>query len=244
MLMINKGLKVAEFLRLNLTDRKITRAYSTSTETISTVSTGVKYELTQINVRAIVSVVLDGVTLRRFIDYTYDLGMGRTDRKCTILFNSPTGAGTDNLVITFKHSGTEWIYDDWPSFQQLGVSSYPRISVSYINSFSVLQGQSSTNTISTDTYQIDVWTHIEALVGLSDLRPGVPQATSYSLSDYNLTQYYIEVIKKEFKENFRSHFNGNFTNYKITSSRPILPTEDNNILRGQITVEFTEVDGY
>jgi len=145
---------IVEFLRARLTDPR--DRHTSDSDSFTATAAQTEFTLTPTTethlVRAIVSVVQQSVTLKKWQDYYVDL----VNKKVTLL----TGATVaDAVVISYKTSvaGDEWIYPDKP-IAALGSSKFPRISVSVINKTGDRLGVYSASLLNRIHFQVDCWT--------------------------------------------------------------------------------------
>jgi len=233
---IDTSTVVAEFLRKYITDPRTSRAYSSQTDFFSGDALETQFELTLANVRYIDSVIIEAVTRERFNEYNYDLGMGVADKKCTVTTSFTPVIGVDNIQMTYHYGGTEWIYPDWPDFDRLSNTSFPRISVTEQDQPEVFQGSSSTQTFAETLINIDIW------VNNYDLFDVVSNGITYSLGHQNLLDYLRTQIIDAFKTNFRTYFVHKYHNFRVISKQKTLPEDNESILRSNILISITKVE--
>lgn len=176
---------VVEFLRSKLTDvrsRHVTESESfvaTAGQTVFVVTPSESRLLRCVN-----SVIVDGVSLKKWRDYSIDLA-----RKKVILV---VGAGVgDEVVISFKGSasGDEWIFPDMP-VSSLGASKFPRLSVMIVDVSSVRGGGHASDLIDRVHFQVDVWVKDNFVFTLDE----------HKFSKQELADYLGFMVKKAFAE--------------------------------------------
>ena len=145
---------VAENLRARLTDPRA--RYTSETDNFVATAGQTIFTLTPATVtnlvRAIKTVTVDSVIMKKWQDYTIDL----KNKQVTLL----TGATlSDAVVITYYASakGEEWIYPGMP-IASMGKTKFPRISIQIINKTGTRAGSHSASMYQTSHFQVDVWT--------------------------------------------------------------------------------------
>jgi len=141
---------LVDFLRHRLTDPRA-RAESTNTEEFN--GGGTEFTLTPPSgsISCITAITVDGSAQTKWKDYYIDF------QNKKVIFYSATGAGTNNVDITYKYGSTNWIYPD-KARETLSRTSFPRINILVVGGTGGRLGQYNSDVESVMHFQIDVWT--------------------------------------------------------------------------------------
>jgi len=112
-------------LRANITDPK--NRGSTKTDVFSGDDNTTTFTLSELGVKTITLVKVDGVTKTYGTDYTVDLKEEDPSQYPTVTFTTAPPTGTDNVEVTFKY-GETWVYPDYPR-TDLSLNKYPRLAL-------------------------------------------------------------------------------------------------------------------
>jgi hypothetical protein len=98
--LLDREREMWNYLRVNMTDPS--GRGTAQVDTLNSTAGQTVYTLTKTQVKQITSVVVSNVTKYNGYDYTIDFGEG-TSGVTTITFRNAPGAGTGNVVITYKY---------------------------------------------------------------------------------------------------------------------------------------------
>jgi len=140
---------VVEFLRHRLTDPRA-RAETSQTEEFNGGGTTFSLTPTSGSVSCITGITVDAVAVEKWKDYYLDFQNEK------VIFYSATGAGVNNVDITYKRGTTNWIYPD-KAKTSLGSTSFPRLNILLVGGSGERLGQYNSNIESVLHFQVDVW---------------------------------------------------------------------------------------
>jgi hypothetical protein len=180
---------ISDFLRTYLIDPKA-RAEASHSNTFTATAGQTEFSLTASigSVSCITSVTINSVTKNKWMEYYWDY-----QNEKIILFTPLTGS--EEVIITFKQGSTNWIYSDRPD-EEIGPSSFPRISIFTVGGGGKRLGQYSAPVETSTNLQIDIWARQD--------QPYTIGEKIYS-NEY-LTRYIGNQITKAFEEHEDSLF--------------------------------------
>ena len=146
---------LTEFLRAEVAEVANTKHTNTS-ESFNGTGSQDTFTLTNTKLLCINSVVVDAVTMTKYLNFDIDLD----NNKIVFKSGQEPGGGTNNVVIDYDYNanGSTWIYPDKPR-DNLTKTSYPRISVLILNNPGELMGLGETDTWHDGKVQIDILTY-------------------------------------------------------------------------------------
>ena len=141
---------IVDFLRRRLVDPR-SRAETSQTEEFDGGDTTFSLTPTAGTMSCITSVTVDDAAQIKWKDYYIDF------QNQKVIFYSATGAGVNNVDITYKRGTSNWIYPD-KSRTTLSKTAFPRINILLVSGSSERLGQYNSNMESALHYQVDIWT--------------------------------------------------------------------------------------
>jgi len=199
---------LSDFLRVHLTDPKA-RAEATETQTFTPGATDTEITLvapTTGSVSCVTGVTIDGVSTSaaKWADYHWDY-------QNTILTFFSAFAGTETVIVTYKYGTSNWIFSDKPD-EELGNTSFPRISLFNVSAGGKRLGQYDAPVEGSPILQIDIWSK-DGYVATIDSR---------KYSNNYLTRYFGNRITRAFEENEDDLFPVLY-NYRLVSGARAAP---------------------
>ena len=140
---------IVDFLRRRLVDPR-SRAETSQTEEFNGGGTEFSLTPTSGTMSCITAVTVDSVAQTKWKDYYIDFQNEK------VIFYSNTGAGVNNVDITYKRGTTNWIYPD-KAKTSLSPTSFPRMNILLVGGSGERLGQYNSNIESVLHFQVDIW---------------------------------------------------------------------------------------